>query len=459
MKKITWIFATALGLASFASFADYSTAKKYLEEKKWDKAASELMPLAQNGSPKAMYQLARLYENGQGVEENIYQAFAWYSIAADFGHSNAKSKYRELRRAVPSRKEGKLHYKSLAKKYGYKQYQQKFAPEKSESNASARYISAINNPEPNYSSNIKALQSAWVTVGFDVNQQGDVVSPRIVAEFPKDTIDKAALAAIKQWKFNVPKDYSGAPKAVYDLTHTFKVEAAKSSHHRDYKNALKEYNQKLKTLAEKGNAYAQMRYALMLEHDLATDGEHSELDWYYKAAQNGNKDAQLWLVRCLEYGSPCKADEDKAFRWLQLASENGNARAQYQLAQKMLDYNTVHFDEKRAAQILKKATHEQYLPAMISYAKVLAFSDRKDIRNYQEAVKYAELARAQAPTNPVLLSVLGVAYTELGRTEQGQSYLQQAYDEAKRRNWPTQNYLELMEGSPSMMANGTSLIY
>ncbi|WP_022945936.1 TonB family protein [Pseudoalteromonas ruthenica] len=449
----------ALGLASFTAFADYSSATKDLKNEDYTAAFNEFKQLAQQGHAKAMYELARMYELGLGTEEDIYSAFSWYMIALDFGNDDAKDRYRKIRRLVPSRKEGKDHYKALARDFGFDVHQRVLAPVKDKSGHDARYITVKSKVEPEYGSSLSEVQSAWATVGFDVNQQGQVVNHRVIASFPKDVIDDAALEAISQWQYKVPNDYSGEPQAVYDLTHTFKLEASKKSHRREYESQLAEYAQKLKALAEDGNNYAQARYAMMLESDLIEQSKDHYLDWYYRAARNGNYDAQLWMVRCFEYGTACKADKDKAFSWLELASNSGNERAQYQLATKLLDYETIHYDLDRAAEILRKATHNQYLPAMIAYAKLLAFADKESIRNYEEAVKYAELARSDAPDNPVLLSVLGVAYSELGRMQQGEKYLRQAYDEAKRRNWPTQNYLELMEGRASMMANGTSLIY
>ncbi|MEM0516560.1 TonB family protein [Pseudoalteromonas sp. YIC-827] len=458
MKIRAFGLCAALSLASFATFADYSSAQKDLQNKNFDAAFSEFKKLAEQGHPQAMFELAKMYEQGLGATADIYNAFSWYMLALDYGNDDAKERYRDIRSAVPSRKDGKDRYKALAYQFGFDKHQRTLAPVEDKSGHDARYISVKQKVNPEYN-DAGGIQSAWATVSFDVNQQGHVINERVIASFPKGVIDDAALAAITQWQYNVPNDYSGEPQAVFDLTHTFELQSSQSNYRREYKSQLAEYSQKLKALADQGNNYAEARYAMMLEANLVEGSEEHYLDWYYRAAINGNYDAQLWLVRCFEYGTACKADKKKAYNWLEVASHSGNERAQYQLANKLLDYETVHYDLDKAAKILKQATHQQYLPAMIAYAKLLAFADKESIRNYEEAVKYAELARAEAPDNPVLLSVLGVAYSELGRMQQGEKYLRQAYDEAKRRNWPTQNYLELMEGRASMMANGTSLIY
>ncbi|MFY8275486.1 TonB family protein [Pseudoalteromonas sp. SSDWG2] len=458
MKTSALGLSAAISLFSAAAFADYSSANKDFENQDYEQAFNEYKELAQRGHADAMYKLATMYEQGLGTDADIYPAFSWYMLAIDFGNEEAKDRYRDIRSQVPSRKEGKQRYKALASAYGYEAHRGALVPVEDKSGHNYRYYS-VKHKEGLDLSGYELTQGAWSTVSFDVNQQGNVVNPRVIASFPKDVIDEAALAAILQWQFKVPNDYSGEPQAVFGLTHTFEYKSANNSYRREYEGQKEEYSQKLKVLADKGNNYAQARYAMMLEAGLIEGSKDKHLDWYYKAAVNGNYDAQLWLVRCFEYGTACKSDKKKAFNWLKTASESGNERAQYQLATKLMDYETVHYDLDKAAEILKKATHNQYLPAMISYAKLLAFADKESIRNYEEALKYAELARAEAPDHPALLSVLGVAYSELGHMEQGEKYLRQAYDEAKRRNWPTQNYLELMEGRASMMANGTSLIY
>ena len=106
------------------------------------------------------------------------------------------------------------------------------------------------------------------------------------------------------------------------------------------------------------------------------------------------------------------------------------------------------------------AAHNQYLPAMIEYSRLLAFSDVAELRDAQNAIKYAELARAVDNQHPVLLSVLGTAHSELGRVQEGQQLLQQALNEANNRSWPAQNYIKLIELSEaSMMADRTTDSY
>jgi hypothetical protein len=50
----------------------------------------ELVPLAQDGNPRAQTNLGRLYLLGQGVPQDYAQALTWYRLAADQGEAKAQ---------------------------------------------------------------------------------------------------------------------------------------------------------------------------------------------------------------------------------------------------------------------------------------------------------------------------------------------------------------------------------
>jgi TonB family protein len=461
MKTPTLLLASALSLFSFHSFADYSTAKYYEKQGNVEKYVAELSKIAKLGHVDAQFDLATAYLNGQGIEKDINQAYAWYLLAKDFGHPEAQDKYRSLRKLVPSRREAKEAYIELKDAYGKKLHDLRYAPITKHTNFFPERAKLIEKVEPEIDNNTRSGSKAWVTVGYNVNESGVVEDSRILASFPKGVIDEPALEAVKQWKFEPDISPTGEPRRIFDLVTSFTLGSDNSKVNREFQRALDEYKGKLLVLAIKGNSVAQNRYALMLEHgviEATSDNEH--IDWYYKAAINGNHDAQMRLMHCFENGEGCQPDEEKAFNWLKLASESGNERAQYQLAMTMLNYGSIHYDVHTAADILKTAAHNQYLPAMIEYSRLLAFSDVAELRDAQNAIKYAELARAVDNQHPVLLSVLGTAHSELGRVQEGQQLLQQALNEANNRSWPAQNYIKLIELSEaSMMADRTTDSY
>jgi len=44
---------------------------------------------AENGNIKAQFNLALLYENGEGIEQNLEKALYWYQKAAENGDAKA----------------------------------------------------------------------------------------------------------------------------------------------------------------------------------------------------------------------------------------------------------------------------------------------------------------------------------------------------------------------------------
>lgn len=458
MKSKMKLLTIALSLCSTSVLADFSSANKDLQNNNFAAAAKEFTVLAQRGHSKAQFELAQLYEKGLGVEKDITTAYAWYLLAVDFKHPEAKEKYRNLRRSIPSRKEGKQAYLALKNKYGSQKHKSLYEPDLKRTNFYPARAKLTEKVEPQYPSDLAALNSAWVSISYNVDESGHVEDARVLASFPKGALDEYALAAVKKWQYEPQVKRNGEPDRAHDLITTFKTKSQSSKNHKQYKKQLAQYTDKLKALAIKGNSYAQARYALMLEQGVIESSKGEHINWYYKAAVNGNYDAQLRLVHCFENGEGCQPSEDKAFAWLIKASETQNARAQFQLATTYLNYESVHYNVKKAAELLKLATLHEYFPAMVEYSRLLAFSDEAGIRDVSSAIKYAELARSLDATNPTLLSVLGVAYTEMGRVQQGDELLRQAYDEAKNRNWPTKNYLDLIEGGEAaMMASGASL--
>ncbi|PWC19324.1 hypothetical protein DDT52_12085 [Brenneria roseae subsp. roseae] len=78
--------------------------------------------------------------------------------------------------------------------------------------------------------------------------------------------------------------------------------------------------------ATQGQPQAQL---WMARHE---DGENA-LSWYQKAASSGDADAQLWLSKAYREGKQLPWDEQKARYWLERAAAGGSGEANYLLSQ------------------------------------------------------------------------------------------------------------------------------
>ena len=80
--------------------------------------------------------------------------------------------------------------------------------------------------------------------------------------------------------------------------------------------------------ADQGNAYAQVKYAWMLEKGIGIRQDYSEsAKWYEKAAEQGLALGQINLSLLLASGAPGKKDPVNAYKWMRLATKAGNKGA------------------------------------------------------------------------------------------------------------------------------------
>ncbi|WP_294911393.1 tetratricopeptide repeat protein, partial [uncultured Gilliamella sp.] len=86
MKK--FIPVGLLILCSFSSYA--SQCKTDYEQKNYEKAFIECKQEAEQGHSSAQYNLAFMYDDGEGIEQDKVKAAYWYTKAAEQGEANAQ---------------------------------------------------------------------------------------------------------------------------------------------------------------------------------------------------------------------------------------------------------------------------------------------------------------------------------------------------------------------------------
>jgi len=97
MNKATFNLLFRL-LVAAASLAVSASAQAGLEEgiaayknKQFKRAVDELVPPAENGDPVALFYIAMMFEDAQGLPENFPQAMLLYQRAADSGYAPAQN--------------------------------------------------------------------------------------------------------------------------------------------------------------------------------------------------------------------------------------------------------------------------------------------------------------------------------------------------------------------------------
>jgi uncharacterized protein len=73
--------------SSLPAWADFAKGQEAYLLKDYAKAIQEYK---NDDSPKAMFQLGRMYDHGEGVPQDPKEAAVWYRKAADLGHVRAQ---------------------------------------------------------------------------------------------------------------------------------------------------------------------------------------------------------------------------------------------------------------------------------------------------------------------------------------------------------------------------------
>ena len=123
--------------------------------------------------------------------------------------------------------------------------------------------------------------------------------------------------------------------AIFATALTAQVESARAATLEEGIKAFarKEYEAAAKLfrpLAEKGNAVAQYRYAMMHRMGLGTKKSRAEAQkWSRLAAKQGNSDAQQLLGSLYYKGEGVEPDDvTRAYMWYDVAAAQGNTEAQ-----------------------------------------------------------------------------------------------------------------------------------
>ena len=146
-----------------------------------------------------------------------------------------------------------------------------------------------------------------------------------------------------------------------------------------------------KLRSELGDPSDYLKLAKLYENGTGVSQNDSEaLEWYRKAAENGNADAQIELGKRYFEGRGVSTNEDEAVKWYTKAAENGNTDAQLALG----DRYFVEQKYSAAAKWYRKAAEQRISNAQ--YKLGLMYSQGQGVeRNYVEAAEWYRKAADQ----------------------------------------------------------------
>ncbi len=399
MKKL-FIIGLLL-LLSNSGLADFLNASDAYENKDYVKAYKEFKELAVIGNKRAQFNLAVMHLRGEGVTEDLTEAFAWASLAQTEEHPEfqASLDYITKRLSAAELKLASQKAEELNHSFGDDQVYIELSPivyadvtDGGETREKYK-LTPIKRVQPKYPRQMAIDRvQGWLTIHFEVYPNGLVRNPRIVDSFPEGAFDKAGMHALSKWKFDVSYAEGIEPYPVAATqTIQFRLEGGNlvKLFSEVYAKRLKE----LKKHADNDHPQAQYIYAVassargLLEVDQRMEPEEVN-NWLLKSAQNGNIDAQYLLGKNILSGKGCKVEKQKGLFWISTAAENGNDLASRHTYELLKSDRYVNNTGKSKEQWLAESAGAGNPDSMLEWAKLVAFAADPSPADLKLARKY-----------------------------------------------------------------------
>ncbi|MBP5419901.1 MAG: SEL1-like repeat protein [Bacteroidales bacterium] len=159
----------------------------------------------------------------------------------------------------------------------------------------------------------------------------------------------------------------------------------------DYKKAVEWYTK----AAEQGDARAQCNLGYCYENGRGVEQDYQKaVEWYTKAAEQGYASAQNNLRCCYVLWLGVEKDNKKAFEWITKTAEQGYASAQFNLGYCYDRGLGVENDYQKAVEWYTKAAEQGYADAQLKLGVCYELS-RGVERDYQKAVALFKKAAEQ----------------------------------------------------------------
>lgn len=425
--------------------ADLLSATLDYNDGNYTQAFAEFSRLAELGNEDAIFNVGVMYLHGQGVEQDLAQANAWFRLAADFGLDEAREAAQLIAAQVDNTSLDKA-YQSLQQSISFRQFKANLQPIFSAEQYAEKHAKP---PKRVHTVDAKYPQSAyekgiegWVWLEFDVDASGAVTDVDIVDAFPDKTFNRAIYNAVRRWRYEpyhvdgTPENYSSR-SLLYHFT-TFKGKRYKAS----FASQKKQYQRKINELiegAEQGNALVQYYIANWLnadEHNATKllryhwqqDTASSEL--LLKSAINGYPNSQYRLGANLLRGEFTQTDRKKGLNWILNAAQSGFVYAQYRLGRELLDKRFVEYDKNKAKRWLTLAANQGHFRAQRDLIDLLVENEE-----FVQAVNYLTLALEQDAKHPALWLSQSKMAIKRGDNALAKEAIIKALDYAEQRDW------------------------
>lgn len=381
------LIAATVGLGSPARADLYGASSEY---KKGDyaHAFSDFMALAELGQPQAQFNVAAMYETGQGVDQSDIHAYAWASLAAENGYSEAEKLADQIRPRLAPGSERVAAW--FTKPYTPAALNESLMPVRTTPEESSEAAKRFKQCTPvsvykwvyPQEANDRGMEGS-VVVEFGLMPNGTARSPRIILDVPRGVFAAATRKSILLDRF-APLPAGTGP--IHCVTY-YRYTMGPGHSVFDYPQ-LSMYVHKVQRSAQAGDPSAQLMYGMLLVGlPQLNKSSNAGLPWFLRAAQAGLPLAQFEVGYSLLIGLGCQRDESKAIKWLRMAADQSEPNAEMTLA-----IGAMHawpgfgsLTDSRAW--LEKAAAQGNHDGELYLAALLAAAPEPGVRNPQRALE------------------------------------------------------------------------
>lgn len=293
--------------------AQYTLAMKYLKGEGVARdlavALQWLRAAAGGGHVDAEYQLGLLYRDGIGVPKDLARALRWLQVAAVAGHEKAQTAYSELHRAQLVRESGSLR---AAAKGG---------------DAAAQYTLGQHYLAGKAPLVVNPAQAVvWLTRAAERQHAGAQYE---IGTFYRDGthVARDPVLARKWLGKAAAQGHVKAKVAVQDI-----IRAEAGAAGGPGKNFQSSQSLPVYRAAVNGDVNAQFELGLLFIRGEAVRKDFTRgVEWVQHAAERNHVGAQLQLADMYWRGMELQQDAAEAFKWYLRAAQQGDVQAQYML--------------------------------------------------------------------------------------------------------------------------------
>lgn len=302
----------------------------------FESARARFEDLAHLGQASAQRNLAVMLVKGEGGDRNLPAAYAWLTVAASQGDSQAQALQARAEALLKDSAQLALAHKlaeSWTSQFSERAVMQTIEPDYETSDAdsedwkSLRNLTAIERTAPSYPPRLASRGvEGWAQIQFLLPDHGHPRDLRLIASTEPE-FARAAADALRHWTFTLRR--TGLTRT---YSQRFNFSNNRSARH---EHMLADVIQHLEEQAHEGDVTAMYRLAWAIESlptDHASLSDSTSLQWLYSSAVHGLRDAMYDVSQRLRSGRGCKADPTKADRWRSIAAAHGQPDALRDLA-------------------------------------------------------------------------------------------------------------------------------